>query len=54
MNRLLNISQWEESNYSTSVKIELVLIKMLMIEMYNQIFQQNQCYLKNELNLYTK
>ena len=35
MNRLLNISQWEESNYSTSVEIKLVLMKMLMIEVYS-------------------
>ena len=49
MNRLLNISQWEESNYSTSVEIELVLMKMLMIEVYSLIQIQ-----QNTTNLYTK
>ena len=49
MNRLLNISQWEESNYSISVEIELILMKMLMIEVYNFIQIQ-----QNTTNLYTK
>ena len=49
MNKLLNISQWEESNYSTSIEIELVLMKMLMIEMYSLIQMQ-----QNTTNLYTK
>ena len=31
MNKLLNIFQWEKSNYSTSIEIELILMKMLMI-----------------------
>ena len=35
MNRLFNISQWDESNNSTSIEIKLILMKMLMIEVYN-------------------
>ncbi len=35
MNRLFNISQWDESNNSTSVKIRLILMKMWVIEVYN-------------------
>ena len=49
MNKLLNISQSEKSNYSTSVEIELILMKMLIIEVYN--FKQMQ---QNIINLYTQ
>ena len=49
MNRLLNISQWDESNDSTLIEIELVLIKMLMIKVYSLIQMQ-----QNTTNLYTK
>ena len=49
MNRLLNISQWDKSNNSTSVEIRLVLMNMLMIEVYNLIQMQ-----QNTTNLYTK
>ncbi len=37
MNRLLNRAQWEKSNDSTSIEIELILMKMLMIEAYNSV-----------------
>ena len=33
MNRLLNRAQWGESNDLTPVGIELILVKMLMVEM---------------------
>ena len=49
MNRLLNISQWDKSNDSTSVEIRLVLMNMLMIEVYSLIQMQ-----QNITNLYTK
>ena len=35
MNRLFNRAQWCESNNSTSAEIRLILMKMLMIEVYN-------------------
>ena len=35
MNRLFNRAQWDESNNSTSIEIKLILMKMLMIEVYN-------------------
>ena len=37
MNKLFNKVQWDESNNSTSIKIRLILMKMLMIEAYNFI-----------------
>ena len=49
MNRLLNIFQWDKSNDSTSIEIELVLMNMLIIEMYSLIQMQ-----QNTTNLYTK
>ena len=49
MNRLLNIFQWDKSNDSTLIEIELVLMNMLMIEVYNLIQMQ-----QNTTNLYTK
>ena len=52
MNRLLNISQWDKSNDSTSIEIELILMKILVIECivsYKcnkilQIYIQNSSY----------
>ena len=35
MNRLFNKAQWDESNNSTLTEIRLILMKMLMIEVYN-------------------
>ena len=35
MNRLFNKAQWDESNNSTLIKIRLILIKILMIKVYN-------------------
>ena len=49
MNRLLNRTQWEKSNDSTSVGIRLILMMLLMIEMYSLIQMQ-----QNTMNLYTK
>jgi len=37
MNRLFNKVQWDESNNLTLIKIELILMKMLMIKVYNLI-----------------
>ena len=37
MNKLFNISQWDESNNSILIEIKLILMKMLMIEAYNLI-----------------
>ena len=42
MNRLLNRTQWEESNDPTPVRIELVLVKMLMVEVYSLIQMQSK------------
>ena len=49
MNRLSNISQWDKSNNLTLIEIELVLMKMLMIEVYSLI----QMW-QNTINLCTK
>ena len=49
MNRLSNILQWDKSNNLTLIKIELVLMKMLMIEVYSLI----QMW-QNTINLCTK
>ena len=45
MNRLLNRSQWEESNNSIPVEIELILMKMLMIEVYSLIEKTKKTWL---------
>ena len=37
MNRLFNRAQWDESNNSTLIEIRLILIKILMIKVYNLI-----------------
>ena len=37
MNRLLNRAQWDEFNKSTPVGIELVLMKILRIEVYSLV-----------------
>jgi hypothetical protein len=37
MNRLLNRAQWEKSNDLTLIEIELILMKMLMIEAYSSV-----------------
>ena len=38
MNRLLNRAQWDEFKESTSVEIELVLVKILRVEVYNLVY----------------
>ena len=38
MNRLLNRAQWDESKESTSVEIELVLMKILRVEVYSLVY----------------
>ena len=49
MNRLLNISQWEKSNNSTLIEIELILMKILVIE----CIVSYKCS-ENTTNLYKK
>ena len=49
MNRLFNKAQWDKSNNSTLIEIELILMNMLMIEVYNLIQMQ-----QNTTNLYIK
>ena len=39
MNRLLNRTQWGESNDPTPVRIEQVLVKMLVVEVYSLILR---------------
>ena len=48
MNRLLNRSQWDKSSNSTLIKIELILIKILMTEVYSLIL-----YLVHATSLYS-
>ena len=38
MNKLLNRAQWDEFKESTSVKIELVLMKILRVEVYSLVY----------------
>ena len=38
MNRILNRAQWDESKESTWVEIELVLMKILRIEVYSLVY----------------
>ena len=38
MNRLLNRAQWDESKESTSVEIELVLMKILRVKVYSLVY----------------
>ena len=38
MNRLLNRAQWDESKEPTLIEIELVLMKILKIKVYNLVY----------------
>ncbi len=38
MNRLLNRAQWDKSKESTLVEIELVLMKILGVEVYSLVY----------------
>ena len=38
MNRLLNKTQWDEFKESILIEIELILIKILRIEVYNLVY----------------
>src|SRR2546421_7623492 len=49
MNRLLNRTQWEESNDPTLVRIGLIFMVLLVVEVYSPIQMQ-----QNTTNLYTK
>jgi hypothetical protein len=46
MNRLLNRAQWEKSNDLTLIKIELILMKMLMIEAYSSVEKTKKTWVR--------